>query len=1417
VEPGLADGGAAVIPALLTELAERGITLRMAGDGQLRVTAPRGGLPADLRERISDGKPGLLAWLAAADLRPDARAGLPLIVPAGESADPFAPSDLQVSYLVGSRGGLEFHVRPHQYMEFDFAELDPERFERALNQALRRHRASLVVLREDMLLEPVADITALHIKVTDLRNAPEGQVRAHIDRVRARLQRSELPLDRWPWLEAEITRYGDGRGRLHYNHNNFFIDGAGMSRLLKSIEHYYGHPSEPLPELELSYKDALRALSELEDSQLGREAQAYWRDRIPALPDSPPVPLVPGADRRKRSRMSRHDFVLPAPAWASLKSRATGHGLTPTTAIYASYAEVIAYWSGSRHFLLNNMVTHRLPMHPQIGEIIGNFAALYPLEVDWRPDEPFAARAARLGRQVLADLSHVHWSGVRVLQALNQHRRRAGQAACPFVIGSGLFMGHLDRPAFSALETPQVLLDCQFWEQGDQSLWVVWDLIDDMFPAGLIDDMQHAFIDLLGALAAADESWQARAPQLLPAGQRQLRMPVPAAAPPDAGGRLHDPLARHAAAASGRPAVISDTRTLTFGELNDEATALAARLRAAGLRPGDVAMVALPKGWEQVAAVLAVLLAGGAYLPADPDWPAERLRYLLRDAGGAAIVTSPALRAELSRLGAPVLAIGLDQREDGEAPAAGQRTAAAGRPPGSAQAQAKDGLAYVIYTSGSTGVPKGVMLNHGGPVNTIADVNARFAVTAADVLFGVSSLCFDLSVYDIFGALRAGAALVLPGPGEPDPAAWLDLVRDRAVTIWNSAPALMELMADECEAGGVTLPALRLVLLSGDWIPVGLPARVRALAPNARVVSLGGATEASIWSICFPVDHDEPGWASIPYGRPLSGQSWHISDACGRDVPDWVTGELYIGGAGLALGYLNDPDRTAAAFVAHPGTGMRLYRTGDLGRYLPGGDIEFLGRADAQLKIQGYRVEPGEIEHALRAHPAVGQAVVVARSAGSGRQLAAFVTLDDPDADPAGLREFVAARLPGHLVPATITVLAWLPLTSNGKLDRQGLASSEVSRQDRGEHVAPRNPAEQALAAIWQEVLGVAAVGVTDDFFDLGGQSFAALRMTVLAEQRLGRRVPLGVLLERRTVAALAAWLDTTGPSSSPLVTLRGAGDGPAWFLVHPAGGNVLCYRQLATLTDGPCYAFQAGGPQAGGPQAGAQPDLPLADIAARYLAALREARPDGHYLLGGWSSGAVIALEMARQLEDSGTAAAGLLILDAPAPVAPQPVSDGELCVWFLEDCIAGFRAGQAAASMAAALAAVPATERLAAALAIAREGGADTTGMTAAVLAEPFAVFSQVVSACRAYRGRPVSTGVALVRAGAGTVSEFAGYPHDARPDWGWGELTSGPVTVTSVPGGRHYTLLDEPHVRIVADVLNDHRWRAGNRAPA
>jgi amino acid adenylation domain-containing protein len=1383
------------VSPLLSDLARAGVRLRLVDD-RIEVSAPRGRLTGELRERISRHRSGLIARLRGAQESGPAAVDLPTIVPDPDALyEPFPLTDLQQSFLIGGREGFEYHVRPHQYLEFDFDELDPVRFAGALNTVLRRHRRSLVVIRDDMRLQTVRDPAQVTVTVTDLRGLPPDEADRRLSRIRRARERQEPEHHRWPWIEPHLSIYGDGRARLHYNNNNIFTDAPSGAGLIADALRCYRHPDLDLPELELSFRDCALALAALEASPLGRESERYWLARSAGWPGPPDLPLVPSNDHHGRSMLHRRELSLPAPQWAALKGRAEAYGVTPTNALLGAHVEVLAGWSGSRHFLLNNMISHRpIPLHPQMSHVLGNFAALYPLEVDWRPREPFRARVQRLQRQVMADVAHSYCSGTKVLQVLSRARRTPGRAVCPYAVGSALFVGPTDRPFYSTLETPQALLDTEFWELPDGSLLVIWDVIDAMFPPGLITDMFAGYATIVERLASDEAAWHQQAFALLSEPQRERRAALNRSDRPVVDGLLHDPLHRWAASHPDRPAVLTAQGSVSYRELRRRSLRLAELLRDGGVRPGDRVAVVLPKGQHQVVGVLAVLCCAGAYVPIDPSWPQQRIRLLLADTGAAAVVSTASLAGRLAALT--------------EVPVAVVDGAAAGRAPaGPALPRARpDDLAYIIYTSGSTGAPKGAMLDHRGPLNTISDLNRRFGIGADDRVFGVSSLCFDLSVYDIFGTLAAGGTLVLPAAGQADPASYLDQLASACVTVWNSVPAVMQLAVEAAEAAGVRLPSLRTVLLSGDWIPVGLPDRIRRIAAGARVVGLGGATEASIWSIAYPIDEVDPSWPSIPYGRPLANQTWHVLDEYGRDVPTWVPGELYIGGVGLARGYWADPERTAAAFVTHPHTGARLYRTGDLGRYLPGGDIEFLGRADLQVKIQGYRVEPGEVEHALLTHPEVGQAAVTARRSGSGRQLVAAVVPAGAGAalDPAALRSYLRERLPEYLVPSHVAVLAELPLTGNGKVDRRALAAPGGSDQDgKPSYVAARTPTEATLVSVWESILATGPIGTEDDFFDLGGQSFAALRVVASAGERLGRRVPVGVLLERRTIAGLAAWLDSPQRAWSPLTRLGGAGTDQPWFLVHPAGGTVACYRGLAERLGGPVYGLQAPGPASGHE---ALDEVPA--FAELYLRALVQAQPGGPYRLGGWSSGAVIAAEMTAQLERRGAPVELLLVIDAPAPVAPRQVSEVDLVLWFLEDLGLGLDPNRVGAGARAELAALAGRDRLRRALALLPAQGVPDAGLDHRELADTFAVFRGVVVGCNHYRASRLATDLTVVQAARPVVAEFADHPGAGRADWGWAQVTDGRVAASVLPGTHHTLLTDPATVAAIASAVGGHR---------
>ncbi|MFC6389510.1 amino acid adenylation domain-containing protein [Methylorubrum zatmanii] len=757
------------------------------------------------------------------------------------------------------------------------------------------------------------------------------------------------------------------------------VTAAGLEPFAISFRDYVLAKAHPSPE---------RA------AQLERD-RAYWMGRLGTLPPAPQLPLAQAPTRLGKPRFVRHAGHLSAETWQGLRERARSFGVTPATLLIGAFSEVLAVWSDGAAFSLNLTIFDRLPLHPDVPRLVGDFTCVTLLEVDCREEAPFHRRLEALQARMLEDLEHRGVGAVDVLRELNRGRPPEDPVLAPVVFTSQLGMldptkgagtgDPLGTVVHGITQTPQVWLDHQVSELEGQLLYN-WDVVEALFPDGLIPAMFAAYEALLARLANSEEGWEEawRQPMgpLLPEGQVATRARVNATAAPQPEETLDGAFFAQAARRPGSTALIVGEDTYSYGRLAAWSRRLAGRLDAAGLKPGERVAILMRKGPEQAAACLAVLAQGGVYVPIDPDMPAPRMAMILATSAIRLALVQGALRPDLPAVEATLLVA--DEADCRDLPEAG---AAPGR--GGADE------AYVIYTSGSTGVPKGVLIDHRGAMNTIRDVNARFGVGEEDRLFGFSALGFDLSVYDLFGAFAAGAALVLPeARSSHDPGHWADLVHRHGVTVWNSVPAVFDLLLDEpAEA----LQSLRLTLLSGDWIPLKLPATLAARVPGCRLVALGGATEASIWSNWFPVEAVAPGWRSIPYGWPLANQSYRVLDALGRDRPDWVAGDLHIGGAGLALGYERDPARTDAAFFVHPRHG-RLYRTGDLARYWPDGTLEFLGRRDGQVKIAGHRIELGEIEAALAAHPGIAEAVADATgSDGGSRSLAAWVVLAEPD------------------------------------------------------------------------------------------------------------------------------------------------------------------------------------------------------------------------------------------------------------------------------------------------------------------------------------------------------------------------------------------------------------------------------------
>jgi amino acid adenylation domain-containing protein len=700
-------------------------------------------------------------------------------------------------------------------------------------------------------------------------------------------------------------------------------------------------------------------------------------------------------------------------------------------------------------------------------------------------------------------------------------------------------------------------------------------------------------------------------------------------------------------------AVVCQEKSLTRGELNRRANQLAHHLQQLGIQPETLVGICLERSLEMAIAVFAVLKAGGAYVPLDPNYPSVRLNYLLEDAQVDVLLTQASLKERLPKTSAQIIC--LDRDWDTKA-------LKDTNPTSSVQSH---NLAYVIYTSGSTGNPKGVAIEHHSAANTLFDIEERFAVKPQDSVLAVSSLSFDLSVYDLFGVLGSGGTMVIPQPAScPDPEHWLELIAQEQVTIWNSAPALLELLVNYLIGFGQQLPAsLRLILLSGDRINPNLVVQLQHLNPQLQIISLGGATEASIWSICYPITQNWSAEKTIPYGRPLHNQSFYILDSQQQLVPIGIAGELYIGGVGVARGYLHRPELNASKFIANPflqqtpfnqkGRGDRLYKTGDLGRYFTDGEIEFLGRIDNQVKISGVRIELGEIEATLLQCPEIQETLVTVNSSSPEQSSLVAYSILKPNSTLTSqqLRDLLKTQLPEFAIPASLIFLDAFPLTPNGKVDLKALPKNQTKQSETQSNLsAIPDSLEGQLTQIWSRILNVRPIARDDNFFELGGNSLLALRLFEQIQKVFGKNLPLATLFTAPTIAQLTEVMRDQGWSApwSALVSIQPHGTKPPFFCIHPVGGNVLTYYTLAEAmgTDRPFYGLQSKG--LSGQQT---PSTSIEAMAADYLQEIKLIQPQGPYYLGGHSFGGFVAYEMALQLEKNGEKVAVLALFDCLGP----------------------------------------------------------------------------------------------------------------------------------------------------------------------
>lgn len=1081
-----------------TDLTELGLTSMMTA--QVVEWAATGGRQLDFAALYAE--PTLRSWQRLFDTAP---AFSPQHTTAAGSDIP--TTALQRAYWIG-RGAEQplGGVGCQTYFELTGATIDPYRLDTALGALARRHPMLRSMFPDATRARVAPENIHAPLQVHDLTAATDAARRRRLDEVRNRLRTHRFGIESGDTWRVELTLLPDGC-ILHFAFDLIIADLTSLGIFLRDLATLYRG-------------EDLSALSATVPAPAPEPALSP-SDAVERLPEGPQLPRA--EEREIAFRRRQHRFG--PKVTTGLDDGCRAHGVTRAAVFLAAYALVLRHWSSTDDFLIN-VTTFGRP--PGVADVIGDFTKTHLYRAGADELTGFADQVRIAQRGLRAALTAPESTELLAAQ-LKCGTGHSGIAPVVFTYAADTtVLPQRDADTLGCVGemcsmTPQVIIDNQVGAYGDE-LIVSWDYRAGCFPPGVVEDMFGTYVRLLEGLAAHD--WSAPPEIDLPPHSRLVRQQRNATTAPRPTGLLYDAFREQARLNPTRVAlrwgagevdvdsygdpIAGAHAQLSYGALDEYARSVAAAL-ANRHAPGSIIGIQLPKGPAQIVAVLGVLMAGCCYLPVGLDQPADRLARICSRSGMSGLIRSK--HTEIGVVDGPEL-------HDIEslircAPAEPIRA----RP---------DETAYVIYTSGSTGEPKGVLVSHASALNTIADVNRRNKIGGRDTLLALSALDFDLSVYDIFGPLGCGASVVcISEQSRRDAFRWNALINEYAVSVWNSVPALMDMLLIAAGERANALPSLRTVFLSGDWIPLDMPRRLRHAAPGARLVAMGGATEAAIWSNEFVVIDVAPEWVSIPYGYPLSNQAFRVVDELGRDRPDYVPGELWIGGAGVARGYHNAPDLTDERFVVDE-TGERWYRTGDLGCYWHDGTLQFLGRLDSQVKIGGHRIECGEIEHVLRGHPRVLAATVVPIHANTA--LGAVVVVRDvveESSDAADeLRAYLADRLPQYMIPKSWVCRGELPLTANGKVDRRW-AAMEVetfARAAAGGHDATGLSAvEQLVADVWSEVLGTPITRREDNFFAHGGDSLGATAVVAELNRRGVRGAAVGQLLKQQTLGEFSS------------------------------------------------------------------------------------------------------------------------------------------------------------------------------------------------------------------------------------------------------------------------------------------------------
>lgn len=1151
---------------------------------------------------------------------------------------------------------------------------DAVRLEGALQVAALKQTFEEIVRRHDVLrttfrmtergpeqsVAPQQDVKRfLDFAVVDLSLMEEAKREEEARRLASNEAVSPFDLALGPTLRIRVVRLSPEDHIILFTMHHIATDMWSLNVFAREIMTLYdafsnGLPS-PLPELPVQYADFAAWQREWLQGETLEKQLSYWKEH---LRDSPALLELPTDRPRPAIQTFRglsQSFLLTKELSGSLLSLARQADATPFMTLLAAFYVLLYRYTGQSDIVLGTPMAGRNQVETE--DLIGFFINTLALRAKLSGEMTFQQLLKRVRETALGASAHQDFPFEKLVEELQPERSLSYAPifqvmfALQNVRGEGLELPGLKLvPMLTDGVIAKFDLTLFMFENGGE-IGGSFEYNTDLFDVDTIKRMTQHFERILEGIVAQPERRVAELPLLTAAEeQRQIVEWNETTSPFPTDACLHHLFEQQVALTPHAMAVRCGPEHLSYAELNRRADRLASHLLASGVSPETLVAVCLPRSVQLVVSLLAILKAGGAYLPLDLSSPPRRLEAILTEAQPRLLLTVKVWQERLpSDLQISVVCLDDEGQDDVWRQASAE--VMTGISPAVMPQLSADNLAYVIYTSGSTGTPKGAMITQRGVVNYLSWSRSAYPLSEGSGAVVHSPIGFDLTVTSLYGPLVTGGCVHLLEESES--------VEDLAQALIqaNEPYSLVKLTPAHLEALSRLIPdegrvQTHAMVIGGEALHGSDVQRWQERAPEVRLINEYGPTETVVGCCVYEVRASKEFGQVVPIGRAIANTRLYVLDQWMQVVPVGVAGELFVGGAGVGRGYLNRPHVTAERFVPDPysqSAGERLYRTGDIARYRADGEIEYIGRADHQVKVRGYRIELGEIESVLREHEHVQEAVVLLKGeAQEEKWLVAYVVAAAEGATTTqALRDYLKETLPAYMIPSAIVLLDAMPLTGNGKVDYRALPDADEKRHEgRNAFVAPRNLMELHIAEIWEDVLNVRPVGATDNFFDLGGHSLLGLRVSALIYGKFGHDLPLSAFFDGGTVEHLASLIrNRTETHSSHLVTLQSGGSRRPIFFIHPIGGGVVCYAYLARHlgAEQPVYALQSLEKD--------DPHTQVEAMAASYIEAMREAQPQGPYLLGGWSFGAYVAFEMASQLQRAGEEVKLLAILDNGAP----------------------------------------------------------------------------------------------------------------------------------------------------------------------